>query len=48
LFACALLKTNEDELATLWLTNQLINVLKDEKFADEALKSVTKKIKKDK
>lgn len=39
------LKTNEDDLTTLWLADQLMDVLKDEKFADEALKKVSKNIK---
>lgn len=39
------LKTNEDDLTTLWLADQLMDVLKDEKFADKALKNVSKNIK---
>ena len=39
------LKTNEDDLTTLWLADQLMDVLKDEKFADKALKKVSKNIK---
>ena len=42
------LKANKEELLTLWLADQLYNVIKDEPMADEALKSVTKKIKKEK
>lgn len=42
----AILKTDESELLTLWLADQVMDVLKDEKLADEALKTVTKNIKK--
>ena len=42
------LKANKDELLTLWLADQLYNVIEGETLADEALKSVTKKLKKDK
>lgn len=38
-------KYDEDELTTLWLADQLMDVLKDEKFADKALKNVSKNIK---
>jgi len=36
------------ELQTLWLADQLMQLVKNEPTADEALKSVTKKLKKDK
>ena len=39
---------SKDELQTLWLADQLFDVIQGEDMADEALKSVTKKIKKDK
>ena len=42
------LKANKDELLTLWLADKLSDVIEGETMADEALKSVTKKIKKDK
>ena len=41
-----ILKVDKDELLTLWLADQLYDVLKDEKQADEALKQVSNKIKK--
>lgn len=37
---------NKDELQTLWLADQLFDVIQGEEMADEALKSVTNKIKK--
>ena len=40
------LKADKEELLTLFLADQVMEVLKDEKLADEALKSVSKKIKK--
>lgn len=40
-----ILKADNDELTTLWLADQLMDVLKDEKLADEALKKVSKNIK---
>ena len=43
-----LYKTEHDELLTLWLADQLYNVIEGEPMADEALKSVSKKIKKSK
>ena len=43
-----LLKADLEELQTLWLTDQLYNIVKGEPMADEALKSVSKKIKKSK
>ncbi|MGN7818905.1 helix-turn-helix domain-containing protein [Chitinophaga varians] len=43
-----ILKANEAELLTLWLADQVMDVLKDEKLASEALKTVSKKIKKNK
>jgi len=36
------------ELQTLWLADQVYNMVQGEPMADEALKSVTKKLKKDK
>lgn len=42
----AVLKADKEELITLWLADQVMNVLKDEKMADEALKTVSKNIKK--
>ena len=42
------LKANKDELLTLWLADKLSDVIEGETMADEALKSVSKKIKKDK
>jgi transcriptional regulator with XRE-family HTH domain len=43
-----ILKADKDELITLWLADQVFDVIKDEKMADEALKSVSRKIKKKK
>ena len=43
-----ILKTDKVELETLWLADQLMQLVKDEPTADEALKSVTKQIKKTK
>ena len=43
-----ILKADVEELQTLWLADQLYNMVQGEPMADEALKSVTKKIKKDK
>lgn len=43
-----ILKTDEDELTTLWLADQMYNVIKDEPMADNALKAVFKTIKKEK
>lgn len=43
-----LLKADVEELQTLWLADQLYNVIEGEPMADEALKSVTKKLKKEK
>lgn len=40
------LKANEEELTTLWLADQVMYVLKDEKMADEALRTVTNNLKK--
>ena len=39
-------QTSKDELLTLWLADQLYEIVKDEHVADDALKSVSKKIKK--
>lgn len=43
-----ILQADKEELLTLWLADQVYDVLKDEKQADEALKTVSKKIKKTK
>lgn len=40
------LKATKEELLTLWLADQVMDVLKDEKLADEALKTVSKNINK--
>jgi transcriptional regulator with XRE-family HTH domain len=42
-----ILKTDKEELLTLWLADQVMEVLNGEPLADEALKSVTKKRKQD-
>lgn len=39
-----ILKVDTEELHTLWLADQLMDVLKDEKLADEALKKVSQNI----
>ncbi len=43
-----ILKADLEELQTLWLADQLYNMVQGEPMADEALKSVSKKINKDK
>lgn len=43
-----ILNTDENQLITLWLADQVFDVIKDESMADEALKSVSRKIKKKK
>lgn len=43
-----ILKSNKEELLTLWLADQVYNLVEGESVADEALKSVSKKIKKSK
>lgn len=43
-----ILKTGKEELLTLWLADQVYNVIQGEPMADEALKSLSKKIKKSK
>lgn len=43
-----ILKADKEELQTLWLADQLYNVIEGQPMADEALKSVSKKIKKGK
>lgn len=43
-----LFKVPTNELKTLWLADQLYNVIEGEPMADEALKSVSKKSKKEK
>lgn len=40
-----ILKTDKTALETLWLADQLMQLIKDEPTADEALKTVTKNIK---
>ena len=42
-----ILKADNEELLTLWLADQLMEVLNGEPLADKALKSVTKKRKQD-
>ncbi len=42
-----ILKADKEELLTLWLADQLMEVIHNEPLADEALKSVTKKRKQD-
>lgn len=39
-----ILKVNKDELLILWLADQLYDVVKDEKLANEALKLAEQKI----
>lgn len=41
-----ILNANKTELETLWLADQLMQLVKDEPTADEALKSVSKNLKK--
>lgn len=41
-----ILKADIEELQTLWLADQLYNMVQGEPMADQALKSVSKKIKK--
>jgi len=43
-----ILKSNSDELMTLWLADQIYEVVKDEKMANEAMQVAEKKIKKHK
>jgi HTH-type transcriptional regulator, competence development regulator len=43
-----ILKADKEALQTLWLADQLFNVIEGQPMADEALKSVSKKIKKGK
>jgi transcriptional regulator with XRE-family HTH domain len=43
-----ILKADKEELQTLWLADQLYNVIEGQPMADEALKSVSKKLKKTK
>ena len=43
-----ILNADVEELQTLWLADQLYNIVNGEPMADEALKSVTKQIKKSK
>jgi HTH-type transcriptional regulator, competence development regulator len=40
-----ILKADKESFQTLWLADQLYNVIEGQSMADEALKSVTKKIK---
>jgi hypothetical protein len=39
-----ILKANADELQTLWLADQIYAVVKDEKFANEAMQVTEEKI----
>lgn len=39
-----ILKVDKDELLTLWLADQIYAVVKDEKFANEAMQVADKKI----
>lgn len=39
-----ILKADEDELLTLWLSDQIYSVVKDEKLADEAIQVTEEKI----
>lgn len=41
-----ILKTDKQELLTLWLADQVYGVIQGEPLADEALKSASKKLKK--
>ena len=41
-----ILKVSKDELLTLWLADQVYDVIQGEDMADEALKSVSKKLRK--
>lgn len=41
-----ILKSDKEELLTLWLADQVYNLIEGESVAGEALKSVSKKIKK--
>ncbi|HMS29278.1 MAG TPA: helix-turn-helix transcriptional regulator [Saprospiraceae bacterium] len=41
-----ILKADIEELQTLWLADQVLDLVKDQPNADEALKSVSKTIKK--
>ncbi len=43
-----ILRANEQEFFTLWLTDQVMDVVKDEPLAYEAIKTVSKNIKKGK
>ena len=40
-----ILKADQDELLTLWLADQIYAVVKDEKFANEAMQATEEKIK---
>ena len=40
----AILKASSDELMTLWLADQIYDVVKDEKMANEAMQVAEKKI----
>jgi transcriptional regulator with XRE-family HTH domain len=41
-----ILKTDEDELMTLWLADQMYNVIDGEPLANDAVKELTKNLKK--
>jgi HTH-type transcriptional regulator, competence development regulator len=47
-FIAEILKADVEELQTLWLADQLYTMVQGEPMADEALKSVSKKLKKEK
>lgn len=40
-----ILKTDENELTTLWLADQMYNVIEGEPMANEAVKELTKNLK---
>lgn len=41
----SILKTDKEKLLTLWLADQVYDVIKDEQQAEEALMAVSKKLK---
>lgn len=43
-----ILKTDKNELTTLWLADQMYHVIEGEPLADEAIRALLKKIKKKK
>lgn len=44
----SILNTNKEELLTIWLANQIYNVVKDEKTASKAIQIIEQKINTDK